>query len=160
MKTLNFAINIKAPKETVWAILWADETYPRWAEVFCEGSYAVSKWQEGDRVHFLSPSGEGMYSVIEKSVANEFLSFKHLGVLKDKTEQPLDEATKQWSGSLENYALKEVDGTTSLSVEIEVLEKYLDFFNGKFPLALENVRQLAEERVSSEEGRQYGAVAV
>lgn len=144
MKKLNFTIDINANKEKVWETLWNETTYPQWTSAFCEGSYAVSDWKEGSKVHFLSPGGEGMYSVIDKSVENEFMSFKHLGVLKDKAEQLLDDATKQWTGSFENYTLKEVDGTTTLSVDLESLDQYVDFFGEKFPLALQNVKELSE----------------
>ena len=33
-----FKIEIAAPREKVWKILWGDETYPAWTSVFSEGS--------------------------------------------------------------------------------------------------------------------------
>ena len=58
MKTLNFSININAPKEKKWKTLWDDTTYRQWTRIFSEGSYAVSDWNEGSRVLFLSAEGE------------------------------------------------------------------------------------------------------
>ena len=107
MKKLNFTIEIQAEKEKVWQVLWNDETYREWTKAFCEGSHAVSDWQEGSKIHFLDPNGQGMFGIIEKLVENEFISFKHLGVLKEKTEQPIDDETKKWSGCHENYTLTE-----------------------------------------------------
>jgi len=144
VQKLNFTIDIQANKERVWETLWNEETYPQWTKAFCEGSYAVSDWKEGSKVHFLAPDGQGMYSLIEKLVKNEFISFKHIGVLKDKIEQPLDEETKKWSDCYENYRLTETENKTSLSVEVDALEQYLDFFKDKFPIALQNVKELAE----------------
>lgn len=149
MQKLNFTINIEANKEKVWDTLWNDETYPKWTNAFCAGSYAVSDWKEGSRVHFLAPDGQGMYSDIAKLVENEFISFKHIGILKDKIEQPLDDETKKWSDCYENYTLTEADGKTTLSVDVDALEQYLNFFNEKFPLALQSVKNLSETKANA-----------
>ena len=149
MQKLNFTIDINAPKEKVWDILWNDATYPNWTSAFCEGSYAVSDWKEGSRVHFLAPDGQGMYSNIAKLVENEFISFNHLGILKDKIEQPPTEETKQWSESVEDYTLTESDGITTLSVNVDSLDQYIEFFTEKFPLALQNVKNLSETKANA-----------
>ncbi|MBX7173292.1 MAG: hypothetical protein K1X72_20145 [Pyrinomonadaceae bacterium] len=149
MHKLNFTIKIAASKEKVWETLWNETTYPQWTNVFCEGSYAVSDWKEGSKVHFLTPNGQGMYSLIAKMVENEFISFNHLGLLKDKIEQPPTEETKQWSESFEDYTLTESEGVTTLSVNVDSLDQYVEFFNEKFPVALQNVKNLAETKVSA-----------
>ncbi|WP_427872212.1 hypothetical protein [Flavobacterium sp. MMS24-S5] len=53
MEKLVFNIDIKAPKEKIWKVLWDDETYRKWTSVFAEGSYAESTWNEGDKIYFL-----------------------------------------------------------------------------------------------------------
>lgn len=147
MQRLHFSVSIQAQKERVWDILWNDATYRKWTRPFSEGSYAVSDWQEGSKVYFLAPSGDGMYSLIEKKIPNEFMSFKHLGEFKNKEEQAMSE----WAGSYENYRLEENDGITTLSVDIDVageganLVSMVDFFNEAFPKALHIVKELAEE---------------
>ena len=40
METLNFSININAPKEKVRKVLWDDSSYREWTSAFSEGSYA------------------------------------------------------------------------------------------------------------------------
>lgn len=144
MKTLNFTTKINAPKEKVWNILWDDANYRKWTKVFMEGSYAVSDWKEGSKVLFLSPEGEGMFSRIEKKIPNELMSFKHLGVVKDKMEQPETEETKKWSGAMENYSLKEKDGITELTVDLDTIEDHEKYFSETFPKALDAVKDLAE----------------
>jgi uncharacterized protein YndB with AHSA1/START domain len=146
METLEFKINIKAPRETVWNILWTDETYRKWTSVFCEGSHTISDWNEGDKIHFMSPNGEGMYSVIETKIPNEYMAFKHLGEIKDFKELPIDEATKKWSGAMETYRLTEEDGFTVLEAKVDTLEKYIDYFKEVFPKGLEMVKELSEEK--------------
>ena len=64
MTTLNFTTNIKAPAAKVWQVLWDDATYRQWTGAFQEGSYAVSDWKEGSKIHFLSPNGDGMFGII------------------------------------------------------------------------------------------------
>ncbi|MBC8045460.1 MAG: SRPBCC domain-containing protein [Fimbriimonadaceae bacterium] len=145
MQKENFSITINAPKEKVWKVLWDDDTYRKWTGVFSEGSYAESDWKEGSKIKFLSPKGEGMYSVINKKIGNEFMSFKHLGVVKDGIEQPLDEETKKWSGAMEEYTLREENGITNLDVEMDITDEYKDYFKGTWPKALQKVKELVEE---------------
>ncbi len=91
MERINFKAEINAPKNLVWEVLWNENSYREWTKPFCEGSYYKADWREGGRIHFLSPEGSGMYSDIEKLVADEYVSFKHLGEVKDNNEQPQDE---------------------------------------------------------------------
>ncbi|MEW6468306.1 MAG: SRPBCC domain-containing protein [Bacteroidota bacterium] len=142
---LSFAIQIKAPREKVWDVLWNDNSYRQWTRVFSEGSYAVSDWKEGSKVHFLSPSGDGMYSTIAKSLRPELMSFKHLGVIKEGKEQPLGEESKKWSGAMENYTLREKDAGTALTVDIDVTDEHRKYFSEVFPKALQIVKELSEK---------------
>lgn len=140
MKKERFSIKIEAPKEKVWNVLWNDATYRMWTSVFHEGSHAVTDWKEGSKVLFLGPDGSGMYSTIAKKIPNEFMSFKHLGEVKEGKEQPQSE----WSGAMENYTLKETDGSTELIVEMDITEGFQDYFRETFPKALEKVKELSE----------------
>jgi hypothetical protein len=145
MKKLNFSIRINAPKEKVWNVLWEDDTYRKWTSAFSEGSYAVSDWQEGSKILFLSPGGDGMFSVIDKQIPNEFMSFKHLGNVKDGVEQePQDEETKNWSGAMENYTLEEIDGVTELTLAMDITDSHEPYFKETFPKAFGIVKNLAE----------------
>src|SRR6185295_10966931 len=113
----------------------------KWTSVFSEGSHAVTDWKEGSEVQFLSKDGGGMFSLIDKKVPNEFMSFKHLGVVKDHQKQPEDAETKQWAGAMENYTLKETDGVTELSVDMDITEDFEKYFKETFPKALEIVKE-------------------
>ncbi|TGD57918.1 SRPBCC domain-containing protein [Flavobacterium humi] len=145
MKKLEFKIAIEAPAAIVWKALWEDQNYKKWTAVFCEGSYTKTDWKEGSRVHFLSPSGEGMYSTIEKMVPNEKMYFTHIGEMKNFEEQPLTDETRKWSGARENYTLSENNGTTTLLVEMDITEDYQDYFNEAFPKGLALVKEMAEQ---------------
>lgn len=144
METLEFTIRVKAPVEKIWSVLWDDETYKKWTGAFCEGSYAISNWNEGDKIHFMSPNGEGMNSIIEKKVPNEYMAFKHFGEIKDFKELPIDEETKKWSGAMETYRLKPDGEYTIVVAQVDVVEKYIDYFKEAFPKGLEMVKELSE----------------
>lgn len=145
MKTLEFEINIQAPKEKVWKILWDDSTYREWTSAFCEGTYAVSDWKEGSKIHFLSPTGEGMNSIIETKIDNEYMAFKHIGELKNFVEIPIDDATKEWSGAMETYRLTPKNNLTVLVVTMDCIEKYLNYMQEAFPKAMETIKKLSEK---------------
>jgi uncharacterized protein YndB with AHSA1/START domain len=144
MNRLNFKIIISAPAEKVWRTLWDEESYKVWTSIFSEGSYAVSDWNEGSKILFLGPDGNGLSSIIEKKTTNEYISFKHLStVAKGKEEQESAES-KKWSGAHENYILKEDNGKTTLKVELDTTNDFVDYFNEKFPEALNKVKEIAE----------------
>jgi hypothetical protein len=145
MKNLQFSIDIKAPKEEVWKTLWNDSTYRKWSSAFMEGSYAVTDWNEGSKVLFLGPNGDGMSSIIEKKIPNELMSFKHMSEVKNKKEVTGDEKFQKWSGAHENYTLSQKGETTTLKVEIDVTEDYEEMFSDAFPKALQKVKEISEK---------------
>ena len=146
LKQLHYSVVIDALPEKVWKILWSDKTYSEWTSVFSEGSYAVSDWKEGSKIHFLTPAGDGMYSTIQKLIPNKYMSFHHHGVIKNFKEQPLDKESEKWSGSAENYTLKEKSGKTLLEIDLDATEEFEEYFQKAFPKAIQLIKQLAEEK--------------
>lgn len=146
MKKQNFKIEIEAPREKVWNILWGKETYPIWTTPFSEGSRAETDWKEGSKVYFLNADNEGMVARIAKNIPNEYLSIEHLGVVMGGIEHTENEKSGEWAGSMENYTLKDVNGKTQLLVDMDVTEEYEDFFNTTWPLALDKIKELSENK--------------
>jgi L-rhamnose mutarotase len=145
MQKINFSISINAPKEKVWKVLWNDDSYRKWTSAFAEGSYAVTdNWKEGTKVKFLDPKGSGMISKVAANRANEYMSFEHLGEIKDGVEDTNREKVKEWAGATENYTLKEKDGVTELSIDMDISDEYKDMFMQMWPKALEQVKILSE----------------
>ena len=145
MKTQSFSVQINAPKERVWEILWNDDTYRQWTAVFHEGSYAKSDWEEGANIQFLGPDGNGMYSRIHKKVPNTQMTFEHLGEIKGGVEQPKSE----WAGAMENYYLSENNGVTDLRAEMDANGEMLSYFQATFPKALQLVKDLSEAKATA-----------
>lgn len=146
MLTLEFNIEINDPKEKVWDILWNVATYKQWTSVFCEGNYVVSDWKEGSKIQFSSPSGDGMNSIIDKKISNEYIAFKHISEIKNFVEIPFDSKTQEWSGTMETYQLTQNNGVTILEAKMDLIEKYKDYFKATFPKGLDLVKKLSEEK--------------
>lgn len=144
MKRLEFTIEINASKEKIWQSLWEDASYRNWVSVFCEGTYVKTNWNEGDSVHFLTPDGKGMNSIIEKKVTYQYIAFKHISELENFEPQPVDEATSEWTGAMEIYELIPNQSSVTLKVLMDTSEKYIEYFETTFPKALERVKELSE----------------
>ena len=146
MEKINFSATINAPREKVWKVLWDDASYRNWTSAFTEGSYAeTDNWKEGSKVLFLDPKGSGMVSRVAKNKPNEFMSFKHLGVVKDGIEDTKSEAVQGWTGAMENYTLTDENGKTKLIVDMDSTDEFKDYFLKTWPVALEKVKELAEK---------------
>jgi hypothetical protein len=144
MEKIKFSSTINAPAEKVWKILWDDETYRRWTSVFSPTSYADTDWREGSKVRFLDGAGSGMVSMIEANKPNEFMSFRHLGEVRNGVEDTESARVKGWAGTLENYWLQQVDGQTELRVEMDANDEFKEYFQKTFPKALEQIKLLSE----------------
>jgi uncharacterized protein YndB with AHSA1/START domain len=144
MKTLKFSVHIAAPREIVWNTLWNEDSYRKWTSIFRDGTYAISDWKEGSKILFMTPSGEGINSVITRKIPNERMSFRHMGMIRDENGKFSTEEANEVSGSLENYFLHEEEGITELKVEIDAPDESVKYFESTFPLALRKIKELAE----------------
>ena len=144
MEKMSFTIKIEAPRERIWETLWNDETYREWTKFFEQGSHAVSDWEEGSEVKFLTSTGEGMYSVIDKKIENEYIRFKHLGSVIKGERVPFQGEHASWAGALETYELKDSERAVELTAEVDTVAEYVDFTNDTFPKALSKLKELSE----------------
>lgn len=140
MKKLQFSIEIKSPKETVWKTLWEDKTFRDWANLIDEGMYMTGALKEGNEVQFVSPGGAGVTSLVDKLIVNEYVSFRHMMDTQDGRKRE-----KEWTGGTENYSLAENSGVTVLIVEMDIPPEQEDNFKVRLPMALQQVKTLAEK---------------
>ena len=143
MEKIQFKTVIDAPQEKVWELLWDHENYSKWTSAFAEGSRAETDWKKGSKVLFLDGKGQGMVSVVADNIPNQFMSFKHLGMVRDGVEIVDTAETRDWAGSMENYTLKELDGKTELTVDLDISPEWKDYFVKTWPKALDNLKALA-----------------
>ena len=148
MEHMEFKITIDAPKEKVWYTLWNDTTYREWTAAFAEGSRAETDWKKGSKALFLDGKNSGMVSTIVENKPNEFMSIKHLGVVKDGVEDLTSAESRDWAGGLENYTLQTVQGKTELKIDMSakgIPPEFLDYFDKTWPRALKKLKELAEK---------------
>lgn len=151
MTTQKFSININAPKEKVWKAMLEDKTYREWTGAFHEGSYYEGSWKKGSTIQFLALDNgklSGMVSKIVENIPYEYISIEHVGEVSDGVIDSSSEGVKQWIGAHENYILKEKDGITTLTVELEgndINKDMAKMFEGMWPKALQKLKEIAEQ---------------
>ena len=143
MEKLHFSIIINASNKKVWETMLGNETYKIWTNVFAPGSYFVGDWSEGSKMLFLGPDEtdkmSGMVSKIKENRPYEYVSIEHIGEVKNGKEE-----VTEWSGALENYTFKEIDGKTELLIEMDINEDYKELFQDIWPKALQKLKEIAE----------------
>lgn len=143
MKTLHYAITIRAPREVVWDTMLSPETYKQWTAAFCDGSYYEGSWEQGASIRFLGPSAEGMKAVIAENVHNQRISIRHLACFTKEKEDLITEPV------YENYTFRDVAGGTELLVDMDCLEPYEAMFQDMWPRALQLLKSHCEKNQPS-----------
>lgn len=146
IKKLVFNQEINASAENVWNKMWNKESYTDWTMPFCAGTYFTGEIEIGSRIHFIAPSFDGMYSDVFYLIPNKLIIFKHLGNLKDLKELSIDAETERWTGSFETCKLNEENGITTVTAEIDCVPEYIEYMNDKFPLALQELKKISENK--------------
>jgi uncharacterized protein YndB with AHSA1/START domain len=141
MVSLQFSTHITASPFEVWFMLWNEYSYKQWTKAFHPGSYAKSDWQQGSRIHFLTPEGQGMYANIDVLVPQQKMVFHHLGEIMGFEEQPANES---WKDAYETYELYPDETGTLLKVSVATEEAYKGAFGNMFPKALATLKAMAE----------------
>lgn len=124
--------------------MWKDKTFREWASIIDPGTYMVGDLKEGNEIQFISSqSGYGVTSLIEKLVTGKFLLLRHNA---DTQNEGKHEREKQWTCGKETYSLEEKNGTTTLTVVLEVPSELEKEFTVSYPKALEKIKLLAERK--------------
>ncbi|MBR9757349.1 MAG: SRPBCC domain-containing protein [Algicola sp.] len=151
MKKVQFHIDINAPANKVYNYMLGldnKSTYEAWTAVFNPTSTYEGSWDEGAKILFVGTDEHGkkggMVSKIEKNTPNVLVSIKHYGILDGDNEITEGEAIEAWAGGLETYYFSETNGITKVTVEMDTLEDYIDFFNDTLPKALNILKNTCE----------------
>ena len=144
MKKLHFDIVIHASRVAVWEAMLAPDTYRQWTAEFAAGSYYEGRWAEGERIRFLVPKGDGMFSLVAACRPHEFLSLKHLGEIKGGVEDPDSEASRSWANAFENYSFADAGSATRLDIDVDAAPEFEDFMTRVWPKALGKLKAICE----------------
>ncbi|WP_203235039.1 SRPBCC domain-containing protein [Mucilaginibacter terrigena] len=143
-----FKITINASRKKVWETLWGDETYTQWTAPFCEGSKAITDWQEGSKVLFTDREDRGMIAVIARCIPYEYMSFKMLGELIDGVEDYTSDNVKKFAGGFENYTLTQDGDKTLLVIDLSgtnMDKGIMDYLLAAWPKSLDILKSISEE---------------
>lgn len=146
MKTLHFSTVIHAPRKRVWETMLGPETFKAWTAEFAEGSYFEGSWDAGQKIRFLTPDGSGMTSMIAENRPYEFVSIKHLGIVKDGIDDTKSDAARSWAAAFENYTFSDAGASTELKVDVDTAPDFEAFMEDTWPVALAKLKALCEER--------------
>lgn len=151
MKKIEFKERINASSKKVYETMLGlknKATYENWTAEFNPTSTYEGNWNEGEKIYFVATNENGkrtgMVSEIAENIPNKFVSIRHYGILDGENEITSGEQVESWAGGLENYSFEEINGVTTVKVEMDADESYLDYFSGTWPKALKKLKDIAE----------------
>lgn len=151
MKKLQFKKEINATSQKVYETmlgLKVKSTYEHWTAAFNPTSTYEGSWEKGSKIHFVGVDENGkkggMVSEIEQHQPARFVSIRHYGFLDGDTEITTGEQVEKWAGGHEDYSFQENNGITTVTVDIDTVEDYADFFNNAYPKALDKLKEISE----------------
>ena len=161
MKKLQFKVSINAAVTKVYDLMLgitSKSTYGEWTSLFNPTSTYEGSWDKGNKMLFIGvdEKGErgGMVSRIAENIPNQFVSIQHYGVLKADKEITEGPEVEKWANGFENYTFEENKarpddpvgrGITTVTVDLDITEDFLDYMNQTYPKALDKLKELCEK---------------
>lgn len=152
MKKLQFKVSIIAPVAKVYDCMLGiknKSTYEQWTSLFNPTSTYEGSWNKGSKILFVGvdEKGEkgGIVSRIADNTPNQFVSIQHYGLVKGNQEITEGQEVEKWANGFENYSFEENNGTTTVTVELDTTEDFIDYMNEKYPKALNRLKELCEQ---------------
>lgn len=152
MKKLQFKISINAPITKVYDFMLgitSKTTYEQWTSLFNPTSSYEGNWDKGSKILFVGvdEKGEkgGMVSKIIENISQQFVSVQHYGLLKNNEEITQGPDVEKWANGFENYTFEEHQGATTVTVDLDTTEDFLDYMNQTYPLALNKLKEICED---------------
>ena len=152
MKKLQFTTTINAPVTKVYDVMLGLKNkamYEQWTAMFNPTSTYEGTWERGSKILFLGvdEKGEkgGMVSRIAENIPNQFVSIQHYGLIKGDEEITEGPEVEKWANGFENYSFEENNGSTTVTVDLDTTEDFVDFMNDIYPKALNKLKEICEE---------------
>jgi uncharacterized protein YndB with AHSA1/START domain len=151
MTKIQFTTTIHASASKVFDYMLGitnKSTYEQWTAQFNPTSSYEGSWEKGAKMLFVGvdENGEkgGMISRIVEHVPNRFISIQHYGILKGDVELTEGEEVEEWANGFENYTFEEHNGHTTVTVDLDTAEDFLDYMNETYPKALSVLKNSCE----------------
>lgn len=144
-RTIRKSIEISAPPEIVWDVLFEDNFTRQWYAEFSEGCYADTDWKLGSKAIFSDHSRSGLIGRIVVNEPFEVLTIMYTGFLQNGVEDYEGEIALDIKGGLESYRLLPDGNNTLLSIEADMGEEFFDSMSEAWDRALEKIKKLARQ---------------
>lgn len=152
MKKLQYKVSINAPANKVYVcMLGMDDksTYEQWTALFNPTSTYEGSWDKGNKILFIGvdEKGEkgGMVSRIAENILNQFVSIQHYGLVQGDKEITEGPEVEKWANGFENYTFEENNGTTTVTVDLDTTEDFIEYMNESYPKALNKLKEICEK---------------
>lgn len=152
MKKLQYKVSINAPATKVYDCMLgisSKSTYDEWTALFNATSTYEGSWEKGSKILFIGvdDKGEkgGMVSRIAENNANQFVSIQHYGLVQGDKEITEGPEVEKWANGFENYTFEENNGTTTVTVDLDTTEDFIDYMNEAYPKALNKLKEICEK---------------
>jgi hypothetical protein len=162
MKKLQYTVSINAPVARIYDFMLGisdKSTYEQWTSLFNPTSTYEGNWEKGSKILFIGvdEKGEkgGMVSRIADIIPNRFVSIQHYGLLKGDKEITEGPEVEKWANGFENYTFEVKKarpddpvgpGITTVTVDLDTTEEFLDYMNETYPKALEKLKKICEKK--------------
>lgn len=151
MEKLQFKIEINATAQKVYEAMLGlkdKKAYEHWTAAFNPTSTYEGSWEKGSKIYFTGQDENGkkggMVSEIVENQPAQFVSIRHYGFLDGDTEVTTGEQVEKWTGGHENYSYQENNGVTTVTVDLDTVDEYLDYFKSTYPTALNKLKEISE----------------
>lgn len=151
MKKLQYKISIQAPVHKVYDMMLgmnSKSTYEQWTALFNPTSTYEGSWDKGSKMLFIGVDEKGdkggMVSRIAEKIPNQFVSIQHYGLVQADKEITEGPEVEKWANGFENYTFEENNGTTTVTVDLDTTEDFVDYMNESYPQALEKLKDICE----------------
>lgn len=141
-----YTIEIQASPQKVWDVLWNKHTYKEWQKPIRENGNYLGEIISGNRIHFISSTGNGMYSDVVYCAPEKHVIFQHIGEMADGAELPIDFNSEKWTGTFEQYQLQEKNGITILTIEKDIAPENYAHIDQAYKLSLKIIKHLSESK--------------
>jgi len=152
MKKLQYKVSIKAPVAKVYDLMLGisdKSSYEQWTFMFNPTSTFEGSWEKGTKILFLGTDDKGekggMVSRIVENTPNQFVSIQHYGLYKAGVEITEGPEVEKWANGYENYSFEENNGITTVVVDLDTIEDFVDYMNQAYPKALEKLKEVGEK---------------
>lgn len=143
MKRLHFTQDIHASAQNVYESMLGlhdKASYQYWTAVFNPSSTYEGSWDQGSKIQFIGQDEAGnpggMASEIIAHRPNEYVAIRYYGFVNGDQIITTGEQAEKFAGSQEIYSFKEQNGITTVTVELDSIAEYVEYFNQQYPKAL------------------------